>query len=201
MTELMEPDLAEALDVAHIIYPNVEVGEKALTLCGLEWKVTVQWSDIPSDHAICRGCVDMSLAMLTESVETTAQAVRYAQFLTEDAKFLATALTPDNSLVLGTLEAAKKYDELQAMKAAKKADKQEAKAQRKFEKALVDNQKDRLPDVPDQVYSDAVEVRMLRAKGLSWEAVADVLDMPVDECKGSLIIAFGKPKKGKKKKG
>jgi hypothetical protein len=201
MTELMDPELVEALDLAHIIWPNVEVGEKALTLCGLEWKVTVRWSEIPSDYPICRDCVNTSLAMLTESVESNAKAVRYLQYLTEDVKELTSAYSVEDSLLLTVLETANEYDKARREKANAKIEKKIAKAERKaqaeFEAAFIENQGDRLPDVPDPVYRDAVEVRMLRAKGLSWDEVSDVLDLPVDECKGAAIIAFGsKPKKG-----
>lgn len=128
MTQTVEPQLAEALDTAHIIYPNVELGEKALTLCGLEWKVNIRWHDIPADHLICRGCVDVAIAMLTDAVETATGVMQYAFFLADDAKKMGDLLTNEDSAFFGVVEAGNKY-------AIEQREKAEAKALRKAEKA------------------------------------------------------------------
>lgn len=50
---------------AHIInQPGILVGEKALSLCGVKYRVEILWEDLPPEHPICRDCVDAALAAM-----------------------------------------------------------------------------------------------------------------------------------------
>jgi hypothetical protein len=53
---------------AHIISrPGAAVGDRALALCGKDFKVKVLWEDLPREKPICRDCVDVALDAMTEA--------------------------------------------------------------------------------------------------------------------------------------
>lgn len=52
----------------HIINPAAEVGERALALCGWEFKVEFSADQIPDDHPVCRTCVNKAVTLLAETV-------------------------------------------------------------------------------------------------------------------------------------
>lgn len=146
MTQVRDPQVDEvmeaALDVAHVIYPQVEVGQKALTLCGLEWKVTVLFADIPPDYPICRNCVDVAVLMLGDAVSTAMGVMNYAAYIAQDAKRLGDLLTNEDSIFFNVVDSANKYQidridkslakaERRAVKNAEKAKEEVAKKKKK----------------------------------------------------------------------
>lgn len=120
---------------AHIIYPSVEVGEKAMTLCGKRHKVTIKQQDIPENHPSCQDCVTTAVLLLTEADSLVFNAQRRARLV---ADMLARTIEgyEDSALKAITKEAdeyqtylAKKADEKARIQA--KVDKQVAKSKKK----------------------------------------------------------------------
>jgi hypothetical protein len=72
------------------------VGERALALCGKEFKVKVTWDDVPKDKPICRDCVDMALLAMTDADELIGKVRRAMILLTGTVEQMTGALTPDD---------------------------------------------------------------------------------------------------------
>jgi hypothetical protein len=141
MTDVLEPE-AHEVDVvftpdvelvegdgAHIIFPWVEVGEKALTLCGKKHKVRMEWTDIPPEYPICRECVDVALVLLSDSARAQNRTMLLATDLTDATRNLADHLAGGSSL-LEVIDTSLSYQDRRAEKAIAKA---EAKAEAESE--------------------------------------------------------------------
>lgn len=191
---------------AHIIYPFVPVGEKALTLCGKKWKVTT--NNPSADTFTCRDCVDVAVDVMVDNERTimlTTMAVgslhEQVQAVIEETRAAIEAVTRP-SLMADIVENGLAYQGKREAKAEAKALAAEQKAEAKIEKAHAKAKKQWAPEQiggDDHEFSDAVEVRTLRAKGVPWETVSGILDMSVEDMKAVYKKVFGgKPIKGER---
>jgi uncharacterized protein (UPF0147 family) len=113
---------------AHIInLPNVEVGDKALTVCGVKHLVRVRWDDLPDDHPICRACVDKFIIATNELNDQVSDAMRQALRVTDALNALTDALVDQNTMT-DILDDTAAY-------AAKRLDKQAKKERKQAEKS------------------------------------------------------------------
>jgi hypothetical protein len=115
------------MEPAHIINrPGHEVGDKALTLCGVKWKIRTLWVDLPKDHPICRDCVDVAVKGMTDVTNQLA-------FATRRTLLLFDVLSAENDLT-AIIDDQRAYNDKQEAKAIAKAEKKQAKKDRKAEK-------------------------------------------------------------------
>lgn len=68
---------------AHIIFPSVEVGEKAMTLCGKKHKVKVKFISMGADHEVCTPCAQVAVDMLTDAAALLAGSASVLGIVTE----------------------------------------------------------------------------------------------------------------------
>lgn len=115
--------------VAHITSrPDHAVGDRVLGLCGKDFKVKVLFADLPKDKPICRLCVDVGVAAMTEAdlvIETTRRRVQMAITRLQMA---SDVLNREDGLILDLIA---KNDELHLEELAIESD---AKAERKLAK-------------------------------------------------------------------
>ena len=157
------------MTVAHIINrPGHEVGDKALALCGAKHKVEVKWEDLPDDQPICRPCVDVALHGLSDITDQLAFAIRRAVLLVD-------ALMADNDLT-GIIEDQRAYNDEQEAKAIRKAEKKQAKKDRKAEVELMQSLEEKADARPPVAPDDDDEVdTFLRTKSEAekWALLRD----------------------------
>lgn len=111
---------------AHIASTPTVMGEKALALCGKEFKVTTLWDDIPKDFPIHRGCVDLAVQVMTDANATIERARLRAVLLSGSIDALNNRL--DMPSVLDTINAdADEWLEAREKKQEAKAEKKKAK--------------------------------------------------------------------------
>jgi hypothetical protein len=112
---------------AHIInLPNVEVGDKALTVCGVKHLVRVRWEDLPDDHPICRECVDRFIIASNDVNQQVGEALRDLIRLQTTLDTLTVTLTDQNTMT-DILDETAEY-------AAKRIEKAEKKKRKQAEK-------------------------------------------------------------------
>lgn len=123
--------------VGHIIYPSVEVGEKALTLCGRKLRVRVTAADLDSNGSyLCRDCVDQSVLILSETDNMAYLLADALDLVGEVAGHTREVADKAESMLMGSLlvRTVAQAEEYQQERAAKVAARIE-KAQRQAEKA------------------------------------------------------------------
>lgn len=112
---------------AHIVQPDVLVGEKALTLCGIKWLVETEWEDIDPGYPICRDCVDALVVAANEVNAVLAETFESLIDLRRGIS-LTTLLADSETAMSRAINASDAYAEARAAKAAAKAAKKRAKA-------------------------------------------------------------------------
>lgn len=114
--------------VAHITSkPGIEVGEKALGLCGTEFKVKVLWADVPTEKPICRECVDVAADAMTEADALISHARVRAMLVENRLESLTQTLNPPDLFLDVIADNQSEYDAIRAEKAERKAAKKRAK--------------------------------------------------------------------------
>ena len=91
---------------AHITSrPGHQIGDRVLGLCDKEFKVKVLWADIPVEKPICRACVDVAVAALTEA-DALIEAARVDSMLLQHRMGrLADILDPEDATQLDEIAA------------------------------------------------------------------------------------------------
>ena len=91
---------------AHITsQPGIEVGDRALGLCGKAFKVKVLWDDVPLDKPICRDCVDVALDAMSEADVLITKARVYAELVSLRMQRVVETLNPvDDDLMLDVID-------------------------------------------------------------------------------------------------
>jgi hypothetical protein len=113
---------------AHITSdPKVEVGNRALALCGKEFKVKVLWEDIPSDKRICRWCVDVALLAMTDADALITMTRIRTQLVLERMTRLAEELLPEGFQLDLISQEQEDFAQRQARRAEGKALEEKAK--------------------------------------------------------------------------
>lgn len=113
---------------AHITSrPEVAVGDRALALCGKDFKVKVLWDDIPPDKPICRVCVDVALQAMTEADSLLQGARVVADILELRITTLQSRLHPADLWLDAIAEDADEFAATQALALEAKAASEKAK--------------------------------------------------------------------------
>jgi len=116
-------------DAGHIINPSVPIGDKAISLCGHEFKVEVAGDSVPEDLNTCRECVDTAVAVLTEAVGMLSVITEFMAKQTDQASVLVEEF--DGSAAAAILVQGDLFRMRQERKASEKAAKKAEKARRK----------------------------------------------------------------------
>lgn len=116
------------MKIAHIVHPEVKVGEKALAVCGEKIKVSILWGDLAPDHPTCRDCIEVLITATNEVNEQVADASLY-MFLAGQALDRETSMSEvlddgnayhTKQMVKAQAKAARRAERKAAKKAAKK---------------------------------------------------------------------------------
>jgi hypothetical protein len=114
---------------AHITSrPGHQIGDRVLGLCGKDFKVKILWADIPVEKPICRACVDVAVAALTEADALIEAARLDSMLLNVRVGKLADTLDPEEATQLDEIAARDhEHQRAQEVRAELAADEERAK--------------------------------------------------------------------------
>lgn len=141
MTELIDETEVE-YDVvlvpeeqAHIVFPQVEAGVKALALCGKVWKPKFYNGEVPLDYFTCPDCVTGAVSLLVEAHQGVVTLTKRLDLIQHVVTQTFEEMSLDIPNLLDTIESGEAFREQEEQRLAEKSLRRAEKAEAKAAKA------------------------------------------------------------------